>query len=131
MITNHTPQVRAPYAAGLASTPHLHEGKLGKLNAAGEIELATSADDAMGIICDPDACITAAAGNATSATLVFLKFSGIIQVQLGSTENVTIGTKLGYAEGGVFSATESDPLAMAMESATDSVSGQMVNAILL
>ena len=37
MITNHTPAIRAPYAAALKSQPHIHEGKLGKLNAAGEI----------------------------------------------------------------------------------------------
>ena len=54
MIKNNTPAIRAPFCAALRGTPHLQEGKLGKFNASGEIELATSADDAFGVICDPD-----------------------------------------------------------------------------
>ncbi len=132
MITNHTPAIRAPYAAALKGQPHIHEGKLGKLNAAGEIELATSADDAFGIICDPDSLATAVAGNATSATLVHRKFAGIIQVNVGSTgAAITPGTKLVYSSGGVLTTGTGTAVAVAVESAPAGQAGQMVNAILL
>lgn len=132
MITNHTPAIRARYAAALKSQPHLHEGKLGKLNADGEIELATSADDAFGIICDPDSLAAAVAGNATGATLVHRKFAGIIQVQLGATgAAISPGTKLIFGTGAVLTTGSGTAVAVAVESAPSGQSGQMVNAILL
>ena len=132
MITNHTPAIRARYAAALKSQPHLHEGKLGKLNADGEIELATSADDAFGIICDPDSMTAAVAGNATGATLVHRKFAGIIQVQLGATgAAISPGTKLIFGTGAVLTTGSGTAVAVAVESAPSGQSGQMVNAILL
>lgn len=132
MITNHTPAIRARYAAALKSQPHLHEGKLGKLNADGEIELATSADDAFGIICAPDSLTAAVAGNATGATLVHRKFAGIIQVQLGATgAAISPGTKLIFGTGAVLTTGSGTAVAVAVESAPSGRSGQMVNAILL
>ena len=132
MITNHTPAIRARYAAALKSQPHLHEGKLGKLNADGEIELATSADDAFGIICAPDSLTAAVAGNATGATLVHRKFAGIIQVQVGATASaISPGTKLIFGTGAVLTTGSGTAVAVAVESAPSGQSGQMVNAILL
>ena len=132
MITNHTPAIRARYAAALKSQPHLHEGKLGKLNADGELELATSADDAFGIICAPDSLTAAVAGNATGATLVHRKFAGIIQVQLGATgAAISPGTKLIFGTGAVLTTGSGTAVAVAVESAPSGRSGQMVNAILL
>lgn len=131
-MTNHTPAIRAPYAAALKSQPHLHEGKLGKLNAAGEIELATSAEEAFGIICDPDSLAAAMAGNATGATLVHRKFAGIIQVNVGAAgAAITPGTKLIFGTGGVLTTGTGTAVAVAVESAPAGQAGQMVQAILL
>ena len=85
MITKNTPTFRAPYSTTLAATPHLHEGKMGKLNAAGEIELATTPAEAFGVISDPDSYATAQAGNATGATIVHRKFAGVVQAQLNGS----------------------------------------------
>jgi len=132
MIVNNIPAIRAPYCAALKGEPHLHEGKMGKLNAEGEIELATSADDAFGVICDPDSYAAAAAGNATGATLVHRKFGGIIQVNVGSAAAaIAPGTKLCCGEGGVFAPGSGAAAAVAVEAAAASTPGQMVRAILL
>lgn len=119
MITNDNPAIVVLYCAALAATPHLHEGKLGKLDADGKLALATSPADAFGVISDPDSYATAQAGNATSATLVHRKFAGCIEVQLGNTGAVKKGTPLTFGEGAVFVvAQEGDTvLAYAMEDA--------------
>ena len=103
-----------------------------ELNADGEIELATSADDACGIICAPDSLTAAVAGNATGGTLVHRKFAGIIQVQLGATgAAISPGTKLIFGTGAVLTTGSGTAVAVAVESAPSGRSGQMVNAILL
>ena len=88
MITKNTPTFRAPYSTTLAATPHLHEGKMGKLNAAGEIELATTPAEAFGVISDPDSYATAQAGNATGATIVHRKFAGVVQADFEIADEV-------------------------------------------
>lgn len=132
MITKQTPAFVALYCTALMATPHLHEGKLGKLDNDGKIALATSAADAFGVISDPDAYATAQAGNATRATLVARKFSGCLTVQLGNTAAVKPGTPLTFGEGAVFvAAQEGDTvLAYAMDTAAANMPGQMIAAVL-
>ncbi|MBQ4593035.1 MAG: hypothetical protein IJA81_00220 [Akkermansia sp.] len=132
MITKNTPTFRAPYSNTLAATPHLHEGKMGKLNAAGEIELATSDADAFGVISDPDSYATAQAGNATGATIVHRKFAGVVQAQLnGSAAAVVPGTKLVLASDGTFTTGTGTAVAEAVGSAAATTAGQLVDVILL
>ena len=132
MITKNTPTFRAPYSKTLAATPHLHEGKMGKLNAAGEIELATTAAEAFGVISDPDSYATAQAGNATGATIVHRKFAGVVQAQLnGSAAAVVPGTKLVLADDGTFTTGTGTAVAEAVGSAAATTAGQLVDVILL
>ena len=72
------------------------------------------------------------AGNITGATLVHRKFSGIIQVNVGSTTaDITPGTKLVFGEGGVLTTGSGTAVAVAVEGAASGQAGQMVGAILL
>lgn len=132
MIVKQTPAFVVLYCAALMATPHLHEGKLGKLDNDGKLCLATSAADAFGVISEPDSALAAQAGGATGATLIHRKFAGVLTVQLGNTAAVKPGTPLTFGEGAVFvAAQEGDTvLAYAAETAAPNTPGQMVAAVL-
>ncbi len=132
---NDLPALRANYAAALAATPHLHEGKLAKLDANGQIALATSAAEVLGVICDPDAHSVATAGNATGATIYAKTFGGIVELKVGTLSGaLAAGDPLYFATGGVVSDDSSNSavqVAICMEPVTATTAGQLVRAILI
>ena len=135
-IINNIPRIRANYAAALQATPHLHEGKFAKLDATGCIALATSAEDALGVITEPDSLLQAQAGNVTGASLLFKTFGGIVEVQLsGDTEAIAAGDLLELADSGAVkhtSSTKADAaVAIAVEPAGATTAGQLIRAVLL
>lgn len=132
MITNPIPRIRAPYAPALAANPHLHEGKFAKLNAAGQIELAASADEAQGIITEPDSLAAAQAGNEVGASLLYKSYGGIVEVQLGAASGpIAHGTRLSLAANGAVSDAAGTAVAMAVEAAAATPAGQLVKAIFI
>lgn len=134
MITNTIPILHRKLAAAIAATPHLQEGKLAKLDASGNIALATSADDYIGVICSPDSHATALAGNVTEADIVLRPFGGFVELQLSDTAAVTPGTKLTIdtTNACLKVAGDSDTVvALAVDAATATTPGQLVRAVLL
>ncbi len=134
-IVNDKPVIRANYATALAGTPHLYEGRFAKLDATGKIVLATSASDALGVICDPDSHAVAAAGNATGATIVCRSFGGILELQVGTlTAALAPGDPLYFATGGVVTDDSSNSavqVATCVEAVTATTAGQRVQAVLI
>ena len=132
MIVNPIPRIRAPYAPALAATPHLHEGKFARLNANGQIELASSAEEAQGIITEPDSFAAAQAGNEVGASLLYRTFGGIVEVQLGEAAGaIEHGTRLSLAADGTVSPAEGTAVAMALEAVAAAPAGQLLKAILI
>ncbi len=138
MIVQETPRVRAKLAAALAATPHVHEGKFALIDATGSIALATTEAEAMGVITEPDSLLAAQAGNATSASLLYRSFGGIVEVQIGAgSAAVTAGAKLYlksdgtvYVPGTSDDASDLVPVARAT-AAAPATAGQLIPAILL
>lgn len=133
MIINPIPRIRAPYAPALAATPHLHEGKFAKLNASGQIELAASPEDAQGVITEPDSYAAAQAGNEVGASLLYLSFGGIVEVQLAGGSAIAQGDKLTVSSEGTASkaGTSDTAVAMAVETVSTTTAGQLIKAILI
>lgn len=139
MIINPIPRIRAPFAPALAATPHLHEGKFAKLNAAGQMELASSPEEAQGIITEPDSYAAAQAGNAVGASLLYKSFGGIVEVQLGQSAAVSCGDLLTVASDGaatLAAAGEGDDaaaaaVAMAVEPVSTTTAGQLIKAVFI
>ena len=135
-IINTIPRVRANYAVTLQDSPHMHEGKFAKLDASGCIVLATGAEDALGVITEPDSLLQAQAGNVTGASLLFKTFGGIVEVQLsGDTEAIAAGDLLELTDTGAVkhtSSTKADKaVAIAVEPAVATTAGQLIRAVLL
>lgn len=132
-ITNTMPVLRANYCAGLAATPHLHEGKAAKFDEEGKLALATAGGDALGVIIDPDGANVATCGNPTGAGLLLRPFGGVFEVQLGTiAAPMPAGTPLYVCPDGTFSPTapaEGLPVCMATEAVGSTAAGQMVRAV--
>ena len=132
MITNQNPVLHADFSDTLKATPHLQEGKFGKLDINGKLALAATADEALGIICNPDGHNVAVAGNATSADLCLRTFGGIIEAQVGTlTSGITCGQQLALGEDGRLTDSEGTPVAMAVEGCTSTTAGQLVRVVML
>lgn len=132
MITNQNPVIHADFSDALKATPHLQDGKFGKIDSTGKIALATNADEAVGIILNPDSHTVAVAGNATGADLCLRSFGGIIEAQAGTlSAGIGVGQMLSLGSDGRITDAEGTPVAVAAEAVTETTAGQMVRVVLL
>ncbi len=138
MITNNIPRLRARLAAAIAADPHQQEGKFALLDSNGQIAIAATAAEAMGVITEPDSHLAAQAGNPTNASLLLTSFGGIVEVKVGSgSAAITAGALLYlnsdgtvYAAGASTDTTDLTPVARATQAAP-ATAGQLIPAILL
>ena len=132
MITNQNPVIHADFSDALKANPHLQDGKFGKFDTNGKIALASTAADAIGIICSPDSHSVAVAGNATGADICLRSFGGIIQAQCGTlSASVSKGQMLSLGEDARVSDAEGTPVAVAAEDITATTAGQLVRVVML
>lgn len=132
MITNEIPVIRAEFGEAIKATPHLQEGRFAKLDSSGKLVLATSADEALGVICNPDSQSVADLGQATTGELCLRSFGGIVEVQVGTLgSSVAAGQKLSVASDGRATDAAGTPVAVSVDAVTSTEAGQLVRCVLM